>query len=76
MRMDRLWNEHDEGNLKHTEKTLFKCHVAHHKCHMDWSRIETWHVILHILLMSGLFVWLQFCDNNNNNNNFYLLLSW
>jgi hypothetical protein len=40
MSMGHLWNEHYEGNLKHSEKTLFQCYVAHHKCHMDWSGIE------------------------------------
>ena len=72
MSMVHLWNEHDEGDQKHSEKTLSQCHSAHHKCLMDWSGIEPWPISLHILLMSGLFIWLQFY---NNKINFYLLLT-
>jgi hypothetical protein len=38
---------------------------------MEWSGIETWPISLHILLMGGLLVWLQFYENNN----FYLPLT-
>ena len=35
-------------------------------CRMNCSGIEPGPVSFRILLMSGLFIWLQFCDNNNN----------
>jgi len=66
MSMDHVWNEDDKGNLKHSEKTLSQCHVAQHKCHTDWSGIEPWPVSLHILLISGLLIWLQFYYNISN----------
>jgi hypothetical protein len=34
--MEHRWNETDKGKPKYSGKNLSKCHLVHHKSHMDY----------------------------------------